>query len=92
MLIRKIINAKDFNSKKRYKVGSIVIFENGYYVNFSGRNSNPDTPEDWAYIGEKDKFSSFASVDASNIEGNNLLNWINKLGLNKPIEIDELNF
>ena len=88
MLIQKIINAKDFDSHKRYKVGSIVIFENGYYINFSGRNSNPDTPEDWLYIGEKDKFSSFASVDASN--DINVQNWRTKLQIPDMVADDFL--
>lgn len=75
MFIQNYIN---WSPNLRIRVGQTVLFQNGYYSNKTGINTNPEeTPENWYYIGEKSKFGSFASIDASNIDKEK---WVQKLG------------
>ena len=78
-----LLNAKPWKLNKRYKVGSLVTFDNGYYFNYTGVKSLATDLDlnDWIYLGEVEKFKSFAAKDASNIKDEFINNWREKLNI-----------
>lgn len=70
-----------WNENLRVRIGMICIFQNGYYENKTGKNSNPDNNADWTYIGEVNKKGSLASRQAENLNQDDIDAWRLMLGI-----------
>lgn len=77
------LKTKIWSSKLRIRTGEVVQHKNGFYSNKTGVNSEPEMNGDsnWLYIGEVEKFKSFAAKDASNIKDEFINNWREKLNI-----------
>lgn len=68
--------SRPWNRLKIYPKGEIVSYKNGYYTNKNGKNEEPSIDsQEWIYNGEINPFFSLASINASNLTGDNLAAW-----------------
>jgi len=44
----------EWNEKRRYKVGAVVVWVGAVWQNFTGANSDPSTENDWLRVGSSD--------------------------------------
>ena len=66
-----------WNDKLRVKPGDVVIYENSYYLNKNGINSNPLNDSNWLYLGDVSKKVLDFTFSNDGTLGN---------GFNKPLD------